>query len=238
MLPLWRCWLSTKIVFFPLFCCFRIWQMPSVHSARWFVFVFVCSVSAFEKKKGKIGRVCMCVCVWEGGSVCLWCICGIVQNLIKVIKCSLKKIQPIADEELFIQTNRHCGNTHSSNLILSSSYLPCPWKWKYCSFFILFLFLSAISSVSWMTYNDMHGCDEKILWRIFFLSLKNPAIFSQIQELKFHCATRLTASHTHSLTFWYPVSLLCVSGLQYNLISDQCSPVISLCKCIQWNVLF
>lgn len=57
VLPLWRHWLLTKLChLFQLYYCFMIWQMPSVHSARWFVFVFVCSVSASEKKKGK------CVC--------------------------------------------------------------------------------------------------------------------------------------------------------------------------------
>lgn len=41
---------------FPLFCYFMIWQMPTVHSARWFVFC-VCSVSASEKKKEKKGKI-------------------------------------------------------------------------------------------------------------------------------------------------------------------------------------
>lgn len=105
VLPLWKCWLMTKLCHvFALFYCFMIWQLPSVHSARLFVFIlFVLCLLMKKRENWGVGggdnfswvfkhfvisstRNWFCMSL-----VHLWC--SVFYHLIKVIKGSPKKIQ-------------------------------------------------------------------------------------------------------------------------------------------------
>lgn len=201
--------------------------MPSVHSARQFVFIFVCSVFVYEKKGKSEFPVlfsvqkynfriisaeffkCFATSIHQdfcfkpreyvSGSVCLWCIHGIVQTLDKS-----HQMQPKGDS-----THHWLGAFYSNK---QQRHIPRVWsstsphtyhvnerKQSVLFSFFLFFFKCHLKCVmddlqwhAWMWW--------KITVKNIFLSVKNPAIFNQIQELRFHCATRLTASHTHTHT--------------------------------------